>query len=55
MKTIVAIYGKNIEEIKKELELIENRNISILELRADYLEDNSTSFIKEIIDRKSVV
>lgn len=50
MKKIVALFGKNKEEILRELKKIDGYSIDIVEIRADYLNDISTANIQSIID-----
>ncbi|NLW52420.1 MAG: type I 3-dehydroquinate dehydratase [Tissierellia bacterium] len=51
MKKIVALFGKNLDEIKEELKIVENYKIDIVEIRADYLEDRGLSNLADIVSQ----
>jgi len=49
MKKIVALFGKNKEEILSELKKIEGYEIELVEIRADFLDDLSVDNLADII------
>lgn len=55
MKKIVALFGKNKEEILSELKKIEGYEIELVEIRADYVDDLSIENLSEIISAISEV